>query len=72
MQWSARSATDIANDGGIDRTYGQTYGTLPTPVRAGYTFGGWYKETSFTNKVTSSNKVTTNADHTLYAKWTKN
>ncbi|QKE72348.1 hypothetical protein HPK19_05825 [Arthrobacter citreus] len=44
--------------------------TAPTaPKRTGYTFGGWYKESSFkTPWRFSSDKVTTNT--TLYAKWT--
>ena len=43
---------------------------LPTPVRDGYTFDGWYKDTSFTNKVLSTDKVSRNI--TLYAKWIAN
>lgn len=35
----------------------------------GWTFEGWYKESSFINQVTSSTKVETPSDHTLYAKW---
>jgi uncharacterized protein (TIGR02145 family)/uncharacterized repeat protein (TIGR02543 family) len=46
------------------------YATQPTaPTYAGYTFGGWYKESSCTNAWTfTSNKVT--GTITLYAKWT--
>ncbi|MGM9599431.1 MAG: S-layer homology domain-containing protein [Faecousia sp.] len=51
-------------------TCGQTYGTLPTPTRANYTFDGWYTSTSGGTKVTSSTKVTATANHTLYAHWT--
>ncbi len=53
-----------------DVTYGQTYGTLPNATLDGYKFGEWYKEKSCTNQVTSSTTVATDADHTLYAKWT--
>ena len=53
-------------------TYNSTYGTLPEPTRRGYTFGGWYTTSAFTTQVTSSTKVTTARDHTLYAKWTAN
>ena len=53
-------------------TYNSTYGDLPTPVRTGYTFAGWYKESSFTNKVETTTKVSTASAHTLYAKWTAN
>ncbi|MBO5102904.1 MAG: InlB B-repeat-containing protein [Clostridia bacterium] len=44
------------------------YGTLPTPVRSGFAFGGWYKNSDFSGSpVTASDIVTEN--HTLYAKW---
>ncbi len=48
---------------------GGTYGTLPTPTRAGYTFDGWYTAKTGGTRITSSTKVTTNANHTLYARW---
>ena len=44
--------------------------TLPTPTREGYTFGGWYSEEQFTNKVENSKQYTFAI--TLYAKWTAN
>ena len=48
-------------------------GTLaePTnPVKAGNTFGGWYKEAALTNKVAFPYNVSSlTADFTLYAKW---
>ena len=49
---------------------GGTYGTLPTPTRTGYSFGGWYTGTngSGTN-ITSSTTVTSTSNQTLYAKW---
>ena len=51
--------------------YGEAYGTLPTPVRTGYTFNGWYTNSSFTGSpVTSSTVFTQTANHTLYARWT--
>ena len=53
-------------------TYNSTYGTLPTPTRTGYTFAGWYRESSLTNQVTASTTMTTTSNHTLYAKWTIN
>lgn len=54
-------------------TYDVNLGTLPTPVKAGYNFNGWYLEPEFTNLITSTSKnlTTTNgAIITLYAKWT--
>ena len=52
-------------------TYGNTYGTLPTPTRSGYTFSGWYTSSSGGTKVTSSTKVSKSYNHYLYAHWTK-
>ena len=45
--------------------------TLPKPTRSGYTFVGWYKESGFTNKVTSIPNGST-GNKTFYAKWKKN
>ena len=53
-------------------TYSSTYGTLPNPTRMGYTFTGWYTSASGGTKVSSSTKVTTSANHKLYAHWTTN
>ncbi len=50
-------------------TYNSTYGTLPTPTRTGYNFDGWYTAAGGGTKVTASTKVTTAANHTLYAHW---
>lgn len=44
--------------------------TLPTPSRIGYTFEGWYKESSLTNKAGDAGaSYTATATTTLYAKW---
>jgi uncharacterized repeat protein (TIGR02543 family) len=41
-----------------------------TPTRANYTFDGWYIDPDDDDtKVTPNTRVTTPADHTLYAKW---
>ncbi len=45
--------------------------TLPTPTKTGYTFNGWYTESTFTNKVTNIESGTT-GNKTYYAKWTIN
>ena len=44
----------------------ETY-VLPTPVREGYTFGGWYWESDFIGAPVEQLEV--GADGTLYAKW---
>ena len=48
---------------------GQTYGTLPTPTRSGYTFLDWFDAQSGGNPVKSSNTVTKTTNHTLFAHW---
>lgn len=50
-------------------TYDSTYGTLPTPTRTGYTFVGWFTATTGGTQITTSTKVSTASNHTLYARW---
>jgi len=52
-------------------TYGQAYGTLPTPTRDDYTFVGWYTKTSGGSKITETSTVKITATTTLYARWKK-
>ena len=42
--------------------------TLQDPAKTGYTFEGWYSESTFENKVTGIDKNTT-GNKTFYAKW---
>ncbi|MBO5076448.1 MAG: InlB B-repeat-containing protein [Clostridia bacterium] len=77
--WTANKYTVSLNSAGgsisqssKEVTFDSTYGTLPPPTRTGYTFGGWYTSSSGGSKVTSSTKVTTASDHTLYAHWSVN
>ena len=56
---------------------GETYNLgsptgLPTTSRTGYTFNGWYTESSGGTIVTTSTIVTNSSAHTLYAQWTPN
>ena len=44
---------------------------LADATKEGYTFGGWYTDSAFTNKVTEISAETT-GDITVYAKFTKN
>ena len=45
---------------------------LPTPTRSGYTFGGWYSNSSCTTKVGDAGaSYTPTGNITLYAKWTQ-
>jgi len=50
---------------------GGKYGTLPTPVREGYTFDGWFTAAEGGAKVVPGSTFSANADQTLYAHWTK-
>ena len=45
------------------------YGTLATPTRAGYVFLGWHLGSEDGQLINSDSVVTTNADHTVVAKW---
>ena len=77
-RWAASNIVSFdANGGNVSTasksvTYGSSYGTLPTPTRTGHTFSGWYTASSGGTKVTSSTTVSSNDDHTLYARWTAN
>ena len=51
-------------------TYGGTYSDLPTPVRAGFNFAGWFTAAAEGEKIESSTVCMTANDHTLYAHWT--
>ena len=49
--------------------YGIEYGTLPTPIREGYTFSGWAVERFGSELVTEKTIVNIDENHTLYAQW---
>ncbi len=78
--WTADSHTVTFDKNGGDTpsqasksvTYDSTYGALATVSRTGYTFAGWYTAASGGTQITSSTKVTTAGNHTLYAHWTAN
>jgi uncharacterized repeat protein (TIGR02543 family) len=44
--------------------------SLPTPTKSGYVFGGWYYDSSFTNRAFAGDPLTGNV--TLHAKWQLN
>ncbi|MCH5167907.1 MAG: InlB B-repeat-containing protein, partial [Erysipelotrichales bacterium] len=50
-------------------TQNRQYGVLPTPVREGYIFLGWYLGTQ---KIEGDYLVTESGEHTLTAEWTNN
>ena len=51
---------------------GRAIGQLPVPTKEYYTFEGWYTAASGGTQITSSTKVTTASNHTIYAHWTPN
>ena len=53
-------------------TRGETYGTLPTPTRTGYTFAGWFTAATGGTQVTASSIYSRGSNQTLYAHWTAN
>lgn len=48
-----------------------TYGEMPTPIRSGYHFDGWYTEKDGGSKVDANTSVTTKEAHMLYAHWSE-
>ena len=62
-------------DGGNDIapiavTVGAAYGPLPTPVRTGYNFVGWFTQATGGTQITEASIVASATNHTLYARWT--
>ncbi|MEY8387691.1 InlB B-repeat-containing protein [Oscillospiraceae bacterium 38-13] len=55
----------------IKVTHGKTAVQPGNPTRSGYAFGGWYKESGYTNAWNFTTDTVT-GDITLYAKWTQN
>ena len=43
--------------------------TLPTPTKTGYVFGGWFRQSDFSDTALGST-FSTSANITIYAKWT--
>ena len=74
-RWSIKSYTLTynANGGTVSPTsksinYNATYGTLPTPTRAGYLFNDWYTASSGGTLVSPNDKMGT-SNVTIYAHW---
>ena len=60
----------IMNDVILNIAYNDKYGNLPTPIRTGYTFDGWYTEPDGKGtKITDNTVLTNNKNHILYAYW---
>lgn len=50
-------------------TYGSAYGELPTPVRDGYVFQGWFTAAEGGTEITAASIVAITANATLWAHW---
>ena len=50
-------------------SYGSAYGDLPTPVRSGYEFLGWFTSADGGTQVTAEDTVSITANQILYAQW---
>lgn len=77
--WTGKASkvTFNANGGSVSQSlmtvyYASKYGTLPTPVRTGYTFSGWYTAKTSGSKISATTKVSIIKAQTLYAHWTEN
>ena len=57
------------NPGSKSGYLSDSYGTLPTPTRTGYTFIGWYSAKAGGVEVTAKTTITTPSNHTIYAIW---
>lgn len=75
-KWTAVYTVSFESNGGAEALADQTveYGGTATapavPTKNGYTFGGWYSDSGWTNGYSFATPVTGNI--TLYAKWTSN
>lgn len=64
ISFNSRGGSDVSS---IDIDNGDELGELPIPTRAGYTFDGWYLDTTYKYKVSSKTIVEGPMD--LDAKW---
>jgi uncharacterized repeat protein (TIGR02543 family) len=69
VKYDANGGTPSPADKAI--TVGSNY-SLPTVSRPGYKFDGWYTAATGGTKVEGTTKVSSPANHTLYARWTGN
>ena len=79
--WTANTYTIVFNastNGGTPdstgtRTYGSTFGDMPTPSKVNYNFSGWYTAATGGTKITSSSTVpySSSGTITLYAQFTQ-
>lgn len=68
IKFHANGGSAVAD---ITKPQGSLVGTLPEPVRAGYTFGGWYTDDGTFLNLFEERKVPEGGAE-LYAKWNRN
>lgn len=68
-QITYENVADAANPNPFFYTYG-TAVTLAPATRTGYTFGGWYEDSSFNGEQVKEIVADATGNKTLYAKWT--
>lgn len=68
-QITYENVADAANPNPFFYTYG-TAVTLAPATRTGYTFGGWYEDSSFNGEQVKEIAADATGNKTLYAKWT--
>lgn len=75
-RWTSKTYTVTLNPSGgavsptaKQVTHGTTYGTLPTPVKTGYIFGGWFADAAGEEAITEITEVLNRTPHSLYAQW---
>ena len=70
--WTPKTYTVQFNESGyksITVTYGETYGALPVPSKAGYIFDGWYTNAVDGDRISEDSVVEIIADQIIYAHW---
>lgn len=70
-QITYENVDDAANPNPFFYTYGTAVPLAP-PTRTGYTFGGWYEDSSFSGEQVTAIAADATENKTLYAKWTAN
>lgn len=74
MNANGGSIADLDAEAGVykyNRATGAEY-TLPTPVKAGFTFAGWYNNAELTGDAVTKIASTVNGEVNVYAKYTAN
>ena len=74
-KWQASSydvtfVSDNIETSNKEIVYRTNYGELPIIEKFGYSFSGWYSDTSYLNEITQNSIMEQFVNHSLFAKWT--